>query len=64
MMENITVKVLMVTLEKWNHKLILTVSITVFASMYRLCPKDIMEEIAHEKQDLLDMIVMALKIKL
>lgn len=51
MMQNaLTLEILPNNFEKWNQKLAATVSKVMFASMDKLCPKDIMEEIADEEQ--------------
>lgn len=50
MMQNIIkLEILKDTFEKWNWKLISTVSIEMFASMDRLYPKDILEEKAEQE---------------
>lgn len=54
MQNTLTLKILQDTFEKWNQKLAATVSMVMFASMDRLCPKDVMEEIADEEQILFE----------
>lgn len=50
-MQNVTtLKILKDTFGKWNQKLVPTMSIGMFASVDRLCPKDVMEVMTDMEQ--------------
>lgn len=49
MKQNITLEIPKNIFEKWNQKLIPTVTMEKFTSITRLCPKDVWEERAREE---------------